>query len=85
MRVEVVFEPERAGEVGDTLVVSSLEHGSYRCKLRGLCSPPLPQVRAVIVVEAAAAVAVVVVVVAVCTRHHPRDTFVVAADVHTRY
>lgn len=45
VRVEVVFEPECTGEVGDTLVVSSPEHGSYRCKLRGMCSPPLPQVR----------------------------------------
>lgn len=45
--------------------MSSPEHGSYRCKLRGLCSPPLPQVRVVIVAEAAVvAVAVIVAVVA---------------------
>ncbi|CAN0144995.1 unnamed protein product, partial [Hapterophycus canaliculatus] len=43
VRVEVVFEPECTGEVRDTLVLSSAEHGSYRCNLRGLCSPPLPQ------------------------------------------
>lgn len=45
VRVEVVFEPECTGEVEDTLVLSSTNHGSYRCKLKGLCSPPLPQVR----------------------------------------
>ncbi|CAN0357840.1 unnamed protein product, partial [Laminaria digitata] len=43
VRVEVVFEPECTGEVEDTLVLSSAKHGSYRCRLRGLCSPPLPQ------------------------------------------
>ncbi|CAM9551391.1 unnamed protein product, partial [Pylaiella littoralis] len=43
VQVEVIFEPECTGEVRDTLVLSSAEHGSYRCKLTGLCSPPLPQ------------------------------------------
>lgn len=44
MRVEVVFEPECTGEVDDVLVLSSVEHGSYRCSLKGICTPPLPQV-----------------------------------------
>lgn len=48
VRVEVVFEPECTGEVRDTLVLSSAEHGRYRCSLRGLCSPPLPQVCAAV-------------------------------------
>ncbi|CAM9897256.1 unnamed protein product, partial [Choristocarpus tenellus] len=44
VRVEVIFEPERPGDVEDTLVISSPLHGEYRCSLRGLCCPPLPQV-----------------------------------------
>lgn len=84
MRVEVVFEPERTGEVGDTLIVSSPGHGSYRCKLRGLCSPPLPQVRAAVVVGEAAVAVAVVVVVAAAYATVLRDVFVAAAHVHTR-
>ncbi|CAM9160937.1 unnamed protein product, partial [Discosporangium mesarthrocarpum] len=43
VRVEVVFEPERPGEVEDTLIISSPVHGEYRCSLKGVCSPTLPQ------------------------------------------
>lgn len=46
IQVQVVFEPECIGEVEASLVLTSPVHGTYMCSLKGICSPPLPQVGA---------------------------------------
>ena len=41
--VDVVYEPEKLGDVKDMLVLTSKTGGTYKCELNGTCSPALPQ------------------------------------------
>merc|ERR1740117_1168486 len=41
--VDVVFEPEKLGEVVDTLTIKSASGGEFKCALKGECTPPLPR------------------------------------------
>lgn len=43
IEVPIVFEPERVGEITDTLTVSHPEAGQYVCTLVGYSTPPKPQ------------------------------------------
>lgn len=41
--VDVVYEPEKLGDVKDMLVLTSKTGGTFKCELNGTCSPALPQ------------------------------------------
>lgn len=41
--VVVKFEPDALGEVRDTLTITSVDGGEYKCSLQAKSTPPLPQ------------------------------------------
>ncbi len=41
--MDVVYEPEKLGDITDMLVLTSKAGGMYKCELNGNCSPALPQ------------------------------------------
>ena len=41
--LDISFEPERLGDFSETLLVVSEKGGTYRCQLRGVCTPPMPR------------------------------------------